>query len=54
MARALRFQSGLALSYWGDCILTVVFIINRLSSVALKLEVPYKKLFEKDVDYDEL
>lgn len=28
IARALRFQAGLALSYWGECVMTAVHIIN--------------------------
>lgn len=54
VARALRFQSGLALSFWGECVLTAVHIINRLPNVALNFEVPYEKLFKKPVDYEHL
>lgn len=32
MARALRFQSGLPIQYWGECVQTAVFITNRLPS----------------------
>ncbi|KAL8109386.1 hypothetical protein AgCh_025469 [Apium graveolens] len=51
MARALRFQSGLALSYWGDCVLSAVYIINRLPNAALDFEVPFEKLYNEQVGY---
>lgn len=54
VARALRFQSGLSLSFWGDCVLTATHIINRLPNAALKFEVSYEKLMGKAVDYIEL
>ncbi|KAL8145122.1 hypothetical protein AgCh_003365 [Apium graveolens] len=52
MARALRFQSGLALSYWGGCVLSAVYIINRLPNAALNFEVPFEKLYNEQVDYE--
>lgn len=52
VARALKFQAGLPLSYWGDCALTAVYIINRIPIIALNNRVPYEVLFEKPVDYE--
>lgn len=30
MAKGLRFQSGLPVHFWGECLLTATFIINKL------------------------
>lgn len=54
VARALKFQSGLPVSYWGDFVMTAVFIINRLPTPLLKNKSPFEVLYDKPVDYDEL
>ncbi|GKC27063.1 putative RNA-directed DNA polymerase, partial [Tanacetum coccineum] len=36
VARSFMFQGGILLKFWSDCILTVVYLINRLSSSILK------------------
>ncbi|XP_055831024.1 uncharacterized protein LOC129900086 [Solanum dulcamara] len=42
MTRALRFQASVPLQFWGECVTTAVYILNRLSSKLLS----YKSLFE--------
>lgn len=54
VARSLMFQSGIPLEYWGDCVLTVVFFINRLPSLVLGNKSPYEKLMSRPPDYHSL
>ncbi|GAB2291669.1 hypothetical protein Dimus_038168 [Dionaea muscipula] len=51
MARALRFQSNLPLRFWGDCVLTAAFIINRLPTLLLQNKTPYEVLFHSPPSY---
>ena len=48
------FQSGISLEFWGDCVLTATFLINRLPSKVLKNQSPYQKLTSKVPDYHSL
>nr|GMC55562.1 Retrovirus-related Pol polyprotein from transposon TNT 1-94 [Ipomoea batatas] len=41
-------------SFWGDCILHAVYIINRLPSTALDNNIPYQILFGKVPQYQHL
>ncbi|XP_070045952.1 uncharacterized protein [Nicotiana tomentosiformis] len=47
-------KSNLPLKYWSDCVLTVTYLINRLSSVVLKSLSPYEKLHGLPPLYDHL
>ena len=44
-ARVLFFQSNLSHSFWGDCLLCVAYIINRLPLSCLHHISPYEKIF---------
>ncbi|CAH9128381.1 unnamed protein product [Cuscuta epithymum] len=54
IARALRFQSGLPIDFWGDCVLTAVYIINRLPSPVILNKSPFEVLFGKVPSYEHL
>ncbi|CAN1303399.1 Retrovirus-related Pol polyprotein from transposon RE2 [Linum perenne] len=50
VARSLKFQSGLSLEHWSDCILHAVYLINRISTPILQNQSPYEKLFSQVPD----
>jgi len=54
VAQALRFQAKLPLQYWSDCILSVIYLINRTPSPLLKNKTPFELLFNKPPSYTHL
>ena len=54
VARALLFQSKVPFSFWGDCILTTVFLINRTPSQVLSNKTPYEVLTGKQPTYSRI
>ena len=54
IARSIRFQGNLPITFWGECILTTEYLINRTPTPVLHYKSPYEILFGKPPSYKHL
>ncbi|KAJ0452966.1 putative RNA-directed DNA polymerase [Helianthus annuus] len=54
VARSLWFEANLPKRFWGECILTATYIINRLPSKVIGDKTPFELLFNRKPDYDNM
>lgn len=54
MTRALRFQPKFPKSFWGYCLLTSIYLINRLPTPVLQNKTPFEILYSRPPSYDHL
>ncbi|CAL1389558.1 unnamed protein product [Linum trigynum] len=53
-ARALRFHANLPIRFWGECVLTAAYLINRMPLVSIGNRSPFQVLFDADPSYTHL
>nr|XP_009778683.1 PREDICTED: uncharacterized protein LOC104227996 [Nicotiana sylvestris] len=47
ITRALRVQAHIPIKFWGHCVITAAYLINRLPSLVLKGCSPYELLYKR-------
>nr|GEY29421.1 retrovirus-related Pol polyprotein from transposon TNT 1-94 [Tanacetum cinerariifolium] len=53
-ARALKFHYGLPNKFWGDCVLTATYLINKMPMKILDWKTPFEMLHGEPPSYDHL
>jgi len=54
VARALRFQASLPITFWGECVLTAAYLISRTPTKILGSKTPYEVLLGVKPSYDHI
>ncbi|GJR00410.1 retrovirus-related pol polyprotein from transposon TNT 1-94 [Tanacetum coccineum] len=54
IARTLRLHAHLPIHYWGDCVITATYLINRFPTSVLKFKTPYEVLLSNKPVYEHL
>lgn len=53
-ARALMFHASLPIGFWGECLLTAVYLINRTPTPIVNHKSPYEVLYNCVPDYSNI
>ncbi|KAK9740126.1 hypothetical protein RND81_03G013500 [Saponaria officinalis] len=53
-ARALRLHAHLPIKFWGDCLMTATYLINKMPIEILRWKTPFEVLFGHPPSYDAL
>ena len=53
IARTLLYQSNVPIKMWGECVKTIVFLMNRTPSLILQHKSPYEILHQKLPNYSD-
>ncbi|KAL8159399.1 hypothetical protein V2J09_000936 [Rumex salicifolius] len=51
---ALRFQGHILIKFWGECVLTTLYLTNRLSTLILQGKSPFELLYGTRPDYSHI